>query len=169
MDAFLIAQRPRQDEDLLAAGMPGPGADCARRPAFQVHPFGIAGLGVQGQDFDARRRAGRPRPGRGVQDDSWPIRAGILAQAHEQQATGVRTGGMVAAVGIEQVGPGRIVAALVGEHPVQHPDFLALGMRMRTERAARRVAHQAGHRAVFAADQVQRLAPDRAAGAGVPS
>jgi hypothetical protein len=81
---------------------------------------------------------------------------GELPELHQQGAALDRGRGMSAARRVAQIATGRIVAALVTEHPVEHEDLLAATMHMLGKMTAGGKAHQAGGARHLVADAVQR-------------
>ena len=71
--------------------------------------------------------------------------------------------------GIQEIGAGRPVAVLVGEHAVEHEDLFAVRVVVAMKRRARLVANDGRHLpGLGRPDEMHALSPDRAARARRP-
>src|SRR3546814_12759623 len=85
--------------------------------------------------------------------------AGELTELHEEDAAVFGEGRMAEAGGVQKEGARGIVAMLVGEHAVEHQDFLSLRMAVRAKSRRGVIAHDGGDPAELAIDEVKAHAP----------
>src|SRR5215831_18557512 len=92
-----------------------------------------------------------------------------LPELHKEQAAVAGIRGMTKTLGVEQAAARRPIAVLVREHTREDENLLAVRVVMRRKLRVLLVAHDGGNLARFRrTDQVQTLAPDRAAGTRAP-
>ena len=152
----LVAERPLQHQDLLAAPVPVRVEARAGSPAHQRDV--LRGELVQRQDLETGRNTRQPRRGVRVDHDPAPVLGVELAQLDENLTAVRRMRRVRGSRWVADVGPRRVLTMLVHEHALEHQELLAERVGVRVKTAARRVAHDAGGPCDFTADAVERLA-----------
>lgn len=126
---MLVFELALENEDLLATPMCMRLTACARRPAHQRDVLGMRRLAVERPDAKHLDQAGTSALWyEGVLEEPRAIAPRGLTQADQKGAAALGARGVAAAVRVHQKGCGRILAVLVGKHPVEHQDLPALGM-----------------------------------------
>src|SRR5665213_1327272 len=134
---MFVFECPAQHEQFGAKGK-FPLIDSRRwRPAFQPHRILVARLRVQLLQFAVA--SSLPWTVYCIDDDVLAIATGKLPELHEQQTAVARIRRMTESFWIEQIRAGRPVAVFVREHPVNHQNFLAIGVIVRMKMRVRLV------------------------------
>ena len=122
-----------------------------------------------GRTATPARAVGCPGGAGGAQCDVLARAPRKLPQLHEQHAALARKRRVAKPFGVQEIGAGRPIAVLVGEHALEHEDLFAVRMLVRMKRRARLVAHDRRHLSrLDGADEVHALAPHRTARARRP-
>src|SRR5215472_3827849 len=134
------------------------------QPSLEPGRILVARLGVE--DLALPSPAERlPRHRVCAHRDMSAVHPRILPELHEEQTTVARIRGMPKTLRIEQVAARRPIAVLVREHTGEDENLLAVRVVMRRKLRVLLVAYDGSHLTRFRrADQVQTLAPHRAAG-----